>query len=283
LNKQLILAAAGLILVATLFFFGRTVEKKDNKPAANPAQPTTQAFNITQFISDSKQKLTTAQTVTLGKLENSVTRGDVKNQEIEANKQLAAFWKDSAHSFEPYVYYLSKAVKLENSEKNLTFAAQLILDNLRGEHDQAKLNWQTEQAIELFEQAIKLDPDNDDLKIGLGSCYIYGKGRTGRPEETMKGIQQLLAVVRKDSSNMKAQLVLGVGGFVSGQYDKAIDRLTKVVKAQPGNLEAIAFLADAYASKGEKAEAVKWYRVMKRVANSPEYNKEIDERIKLLQ
>ena len=283
MNKQLTLAAAGLILVATLFFFGRTVEKKAHTTPGPPAQTAISTFNITQFINDSKQKLTAAQAATLGKLENSVTRGDVKNQEIEANKQLAAFWKDSVHAFEPYVYYLSKAVKLENSEKNLTFAAQLILDNLRGEHDQPKLNWQTEQAIELFEQAIKLDPDNDDLKIGLGSCYIYGKGRTGSPAETMKGIQQLLAVVRKDSSNMKAQLVLGIGGFVSGQYDKAIDRLTKVVKAQPGNLEAIAFLADAYASKGEKAEAVKWYRVMKRVANSPEYDKEIDERIKLLQ
>jgi tetratricopeptide (TPR) repeat protein len=283
LNKQLILAAAGLIAAATLFFFGRTVENKANKPTASQAQAISPAFNINQFISDSKQKLTAAQAVTLGKLENSITRGDVKNQEIEANKQLAAFWKDSAHSFEPYVYYLSKAVKLENSEKNLTFAAQLILDNLRAEQDQAKLNWQAEQAIELFEQAIELDPGNDDLKIGLGSCYIYGKGRTGKPEETMKGIQQLLAVVRKDSSNMKAQLVLGIGGFISGQYDKAIDRLTKVVEAQPGNLEAIAFLADAYANKGEKTEAVKWYRIMKRIANSPEYDKEIDERIKLLQ
>lgn len=117
MNKQLILAAAGLILVATVFFFGRTVEKKANKPTANLAQAAFQSFNITQFINDSKQKLTAAQAVTLGKLENSVTRGDVKNQEIEANKQLAAFWKDSAHSFEPYVYYLSKAVKLENSEK----------------------------------------------------------------------------------------------------------------------------------------------------------------------
>jgi tetratricopeptide (TPR) repeat protein len=283
LNKQLILAAVGLILVATLFFFGRTVEKKTTKATNNPNQTTAQSFDITQFIIDSKQKLTATQAVALVKLENSVKRGDVMNQQVEADKQLAAFWKDSAHSFEPYVYYLSKAVKLENSEKNLTFAAQLILDNLRGEHDQSKLNWQAEQAIELFTQAIKLNPDNDDLKIGLGSCYIYGKGRTGSPEEAMKGIQQLLAVVRKDSSNMKAQLVLGVGGFVSGQYDKAIDRLNKVVKAQPGNLEAIAFLADAYASKGEKTEAVKWYRVMKRVANSPEYDKEIDQRIKLLQ
>ncbi len=283
MNKQLILAAAGLILVATLFFFGRTVEKKANKNTGVPAQTAISTFNITQFISDSKQKLTAAQAVALGKLENSVTRGDVKNQEVEANKQLAAFWKDSAHSFEPYVYYLSKAVKLENSEKNLTFAAQLILENLRHEGESSKLNWEAEQAIELFEQAIKLDPDNDDLRIGLGSCYIYGKGRAGSAQETMKGIQQLLEVVRKDSTNMKAQLVLGVGGFISGQYDKAIDRLTKVVTREPGNLEAIGYLADTYATKGDKVNAIRWYQVMKRADINPEFRNEIDKRIKLLQ
>ncbi len=284
MNKQLLLAATGLILVAGLFFFGRTVSKKTTV-AATPAnaKTATPAFNITQYITEAKQKLTASQVLTLGKLENSVTRGDVLNQQITANNQLANFWKDSARAFEPYIYYLSAAAKLDKSEKNLTFAAQLILDNLRGEQDAAKLDWKTEQAIELFEQAITLNPESDDLKIGLGSCYIYGKGRTGKPEETMKGIQQLLAVVRKDSLNMKAQLVLGVGGYVSGQYDKAIDRLTKVVKAEPNNLEAIAFLADAYANKGDKTEAIKWYTEMKRVANNPEYSKEIEERIKHLQ
>ena len=284
MNKQLLLAATGLILVAGLFFFGRTVSKKTTA-AATPAnaKTATPAFNITQYITETKQKLTASQVLTLGKLENSVTRGDVLNQQITANNQLANFWKDSARAFEPYIYYLSAAAKLDKSEKNLTFAAQLILDNLRGEQDAAKLDWKTEQAIELFEQAITLNPESDDLKIGLGSCYIYGKGRTGKPEETMKGIQQLLAVVRKDSLNMKAQLVLGVGGYVSGQYDKAIDRLTKVVKAEPNNLEAIAFLADAYANKGDKTEAIKWYTEMKWVANNPEYSKEIEERIKHLQ
>jgi len=281
-NKQLLLAATALIAVTMLFFFGRTVEKK-TKASSNPSQTKALQFNIIQYINQAKQNLPAGQVVALGKLENSVTRGDVLKQQIEANKQLASFWKDSIHSFEPYAYYLSQSVKLENSEKNLTFAAQLILDNLRGEQDPAKLNWEAEQAIELFEQAIILNPESDDLKIGLGSCYIYGKGRTGRPEETMKGIQQLLSVVKKDSANMKAQLVLGVGGFVSGQYDKAIDRLTKVVKAEPGNLEAVAFLADAYASKGNKAEAIRWYQIMKRIANNPEYDKEIDKRIKVLQ
>ncbi|MBK7882855.1 MAG: tetratricopeptide repeat protein [Chitinophagaceae bacterium] len=172
---------------------------------------------------------------------------------------------------------------MDNSEKNLTFAAQLILNNLRSETDEAKINWKSEQAIQLFEKAIGHNPANDELKIGLGSVYIFGKGRFGAADETMKGVQQVLSVVRKDSTNMKAQLVLGIGGFISRQYDKAIYRLQKVIATEPHNLEAIAFLADSYAASGNKAEAIKYYEISKRLYNNPHYTEEVNERIKQLQ
>ncbi len=280
-KKQLIITITGLAIVLLLFKFGSTIAPKSKVPPP-AAVKTVKNFDMLKFIEEEKKHLTASQNINLGKLENSVTRGDVNSQLITANTQLANFWKDSARSFEPYVYYLSEAAKLDKSEKNLTFAAQLILDNLRAEEDEAKLNWKTAQAIALFEKAIELNPNNDDLKVGLGSCYILGKGRVGGPEETMKGIQQLLSVVRKDSNNMKAQMMLGVGGYVSGQYDKAIERLQKVVKAQPDNEEAVAFLADTYAAKGEKAEAIKWYTISKRLVNDPHYSQEVDERIKSL-
>ena len=237
---------------------------------------------INGFIKEAKQKLTPAQLTYLANLENTVTRGDVTTQQIQANTALANFWKDTTKAFEPYIFYLSEASKLDNSEKNLTFAAQLILANLRSEQDEAKLNWETEQAIGLFEQALKLNPTSADLKIGLGSCYIFGKGRFGGAAETMQGVQKVLEVVRTDSMNMKAQLVLGIGGYISGQYDKAIDRLTKVITTEPQNLEAIAFLADTYAAKGDKQEAIKWYQLSKRMANDPHYTEEVDQRIKEL-
>jgi tetratricopeptide (TPR) repeat protein len=277
-NKQIVISLSGLICIAALFFFGSTVAPKIKMDKVVPA--TASQFNIDQFIKESKSHLTPSQSLALGKLENSVTRGDVNSQLVQANTELGNFWKDSIHIFEPYAFYMAQAAKLDKSEKNLTFAARLILDNLRSETDDAKIGWKAEQAISLFEQAIVLDPDNDDLKVGLGSCYVFGKGRIGGPTETMKGIQLLLGVVKRDSSNMKAQLVLGVGGYVSGQYDKAVDRLLKVIKADPGNLEAIAFLADTYAAKGDKTEAVKWYTISKRMVNNPQYTKEVDERIK---
>ena len=267
-------------MLGSLFFFGRTVATKSKMD--QPAITKAKTFNIEGFISAAKKSISPSQAIYLGKLENSITRGDISTQQIQVYNQLAGFWKDSINAFEPYAFYLSEAAKLDKSEKNLTFAAQLILDNLRGEPDEAKLNWKAELAIALFEKALELDPGNDNLKIGLGSCYVFGKGRFGGAQETMKGIKQLLEVVRKDSNNMKAQLVLGVGGFVSGQYDKAIERLRKVVMAQPDNLEAIAFLADTYAARGNKEEAVKWYEVSKRMANNPAYTKEVDERIRAM-
>jgi cytochrome c-type biogenesis protein CcmH/NrfG len=104
----------------------------------------------------------------------------------------------------------------------------------------------------------------------------------GNAEQTMKGIQQLLEVVKKDSNNMQAQMVLGIGGVISSQYDKAIERLKKVVDFDPHNLEAVSWLADAYAASGDKQNAIKWYEQSEHLVNNPAFTKEINERIKAL-
>ena len=280
-NQPFILVVAGVILTGLVFFFGRTTEPK-SKLAATAPTATAAIFNVNLFIDSAKTKLNPGQSLYITQLENGISRGDVPAQQIQAFESLANFWKDSAKLFEPYAHYTYEASKLDNSEKKLTFAAQLFLQAVRGEHDQAKLAWESNTAIELFEKALKLNPENDDLKIGLGSSYIFGTGRTGDPQQTMRGIQELLSVVRKDSTNMRAQFVLGVGGYVSAQYDKAIERFTKVIAAQPDNMEAIAFLADTYAAQGDKPNAIKWYNISKRLANNPLYSKEVDERIKML-
>ena len=280
MKNQLILAASGILLVFVLIFFGKTTGKKES-PANQPSTSVIK-FDIQDEITKTKQKLTPSQSASLAKLENNITRGDVPTQQIAAFNNIAGFWKDSLQMDDPYIYYTSEAAKLENSEKTLTFAAQLFLDNLRSETDIAKVDWKSGIAIELFEKALKGNPENTDLKIGLASCYIYGRGRNGNPQETMQGIQQLLAVVKMDSSNMKAQLVLGIGGLVSGQFDKAIDRLQKVVNSQPDNLEAVLYLADAYAAKRDKTNAIKWYNMGKRLRNDPAFTRELDEHIKQL-
>ena len=281
MNKRIILGIVGLVLVFILFFFGKTTTVKKELPSLQNAK--TAVFNIKDTLSAEKQKLSPVQNIYVSSIENNISRGDVKDQTEEQYNNLANFWKDSVASFIPYVYYLSEAAKLDNSEKKLTFAARLILENMKRESDPSQKIWEAQTAASLFEKALVLDPENEDLKVGLGSCYVYGEGMIGNPEQTMKGIQQLLQVVKKDSNNMQAQLVLGIGGVISNQFSKAIERLNKVVSFDPHNLEAVSWLADAYAAEGDKQNAVKWYEQSKHLVNNPEFSKEIDERIKEVQ
>ena len=281
-KQQLILTGIGILLISLLFFVGTIVANKETIVIPAAAKSLTPQFSLDKYLLTAKQKLPVNQQNYLANLENSVKRGDVREQQIKAFNQLSVFWKDSAHVLDLYNFYTAESAKLVNSEKNLTFAAQLILRDLRNEEDLAKRGWKAEEAIALFEKAIELNPINDSLKVGLGSCYVFGKGMAGDAQSTMKGIQQLLQVVKNDSANMQAQMVLGIGGVISTQFDKAVDRLQTVVKNEPANIEAISWLADAYAGKGDKPNALKWYEISKRMINNPAYSKEVDERIKLL-
>ena len=282
MKQQHYLTLAALLLLSGLFFFGKIETQKSTFPHADEHITHTAAFSITDSIQKAKQKLTPSQLITVTQLENSITRGDLKTQSHNNYVHLANFWKDSVNHFVAYAYYVSEGAILDNSEKSLTFAARLILDSMRREENMVLKAWEAETAIVLFDKAIQINPSNDNLKVDLGSCYVYGKGMIGDAAETMKGIQQLLQVVNKDSGNMKAQLVLGIGGVISRQFDKAIARLNKVVASEPQNLEAVSWLGDAYAESGDKSNAVKWYEYSKRLVNNAAYSREVDERIKAL-
>jgi tetratricopeptide (TPR) repeat protein len=276
-KQQAIVAATGIIILVVFYFFGNTVPPL-KKSAASPENKG-QSLDIKTILNASKAKLSPAGLEYVDRLENAVVRGDVKNQQIAAYHQLANFWKDSVENgFLPSAYYTAEAAKLENSEKSLTFAAQLFLNNLRGQDNPELKNWMANESRDLFERAGKLNPDNDSTKIGLGATYIFGS--TGeRPADVMKGIQAILEVTRRDSLNMYAQLMLGLGGIESGQYDKAIQRLLKVVHYDPGNLEAVLSLGEAYERIGNNASAKTWYTAAKKLTNNHELITAINERL----
>lgn len=261
-----------------MFFFGRTVpnKKTTGKPAAAAAgQDSHSAFNIDSVLQASKLRLTSSQQEQVTKLEHSVVRGNVKEQQAQVYKQLANFYRDSAHALVPYAYYITESAKLENSEKSLTFAAHFLLDGVRSQEDHGLKDWLALQAKELFEKALVLNPKNDSSKVGLGSCYLFGH----ISETPMAGITMIREVAERDPNNMYAQMMLGVGGMISGQYDRAIERFLKVVQAQPGNPEAVVMLAEAYERKGDKANAIRWYDASKKIIGNEEILKEIDRRI----
>lgn len=279
MNKaQWIIIGVGVLLVAGLFRYGRKAPKPSEIKA--PIQSTVQnELTADSILFHAKEVLKPQQLIWMNDLEQSVIRGDVKTQKLNVYHQLAHFWKDSIGLFEPYAWYEAEAARLENSEKSLTFAAHLLLENLKRDENVVLKRWKALQAKDLFERSLKINGRNDSTIVGLSATNIFGN----ISENPMSDIQSLTQVVRNDSTNVFALTVLGYGAMMTRQYDKAIERFGKVVTLQPKNLEAIVKIAEVYEMKADTANAVKWYsNAMTVVANNPNQKQALEKRIEQL-
>ena len=207
-------------------------------------------------------------------MEHSISRGDVKDQQLHIYHQLAVFWRDTAKVFVPFAWYSAEAARLENSEKSLTFAAHLFLDSLYEQSNQPLKQWEAFQAKDLFERSLKLNPRNDSSKVGLGAVYIYGE--IAMP---MKGIGLIKEVADRDTTNAYAQWTLAQASIVSGQLDKAEERLQKLVRLQPKNIDAYLLAGGVAEQTGNKIKAIDWYTRLLPLIGNLELKKAVEAKI----
>jgi tetratricopeptide (TPR) repeat protein len=274
-RNQWIIFGIALLIAAALYaasekqFFGTPKVKKPQLEVASTAQ-----YSTDSVLYYAKTRLSPEQNTRIDLLEHSISRGDVKDQQIHVFHQLARFWGDTAKSFPPFAFYTAEAARLENSEKSLTFAAHLLLDSLPDENDPRIKEWEAFQAKDLFERSLKLNPNNDSSKIGLGEVYLYGG--IAMP---MQGISLIREVAAKDPTNIYAQMSLGRASLMSNQIDKAIEHFKKVVSLQPNNVEAIFRVAEIDEQMGNKKEAIEWYTKLLPLIERAEIRKDIETRI----
>lgn len=281
-KPQWITFFAGVGLVVIIYYFGKTVpDKKEVQPSATVAQTYLPAITADTILALAKRQLNPGQLARLNAIESEFSKAGLagNEQKLRIFHQLAHFWEDSARVFEPYAWYEAEAARLENSEKSLTFAARLFLDNLQQDSDPERVRWKALQAKDLFERSLKINPQNDSAKVGLGACYLFGHISAA----PMEGIAKIREVAEKDSTNTYAQMMLAKGSMVSGQYDKAISRLHTVIRLEPENIEAILMLADVYERMNDKASAVVWYKKSLQYINRVDARTEIARRIEELQ
>ncbi|MDQ6608789.1 MAG: tetratricopeptide repeat protein [Bacteroidota bacterium] len=268
--------AIGLFVLTQENLFG---ERKITAKVSAIATLPNEGLSTDSILYYAKQALPPSQVAHLAQLEHSISRGDVAEQKLHLMHQLARFWSDSAKAFTPlawypYAYYTAEAARLENSKNSLSFAAHLILNALSSEDNIQVKQWDALQAKDLFERTLILDPSNDSAKVGLGAVILYGG-----LQAPMTGIAMIMEVVEKDSTNVFAQLTLAEASLLSGQLDKAVERLKKVVHLQPHNLKATLLLADTYEKMDKKEDAVQWYKTSLSFINNTEIKKEVEKRI----
>lgn len=284
-RPQYITILAGTLVLILLFAFGKTVHKNEHGPddghnhgaPVASGQSVKSSITIDSILEVSKKGITAEQGVRLTLLEKSITRGDVKDQQLHVYHQLANFWRDTARSIIPYAWYTAEGARLENSEKSLTFAAHLLLNGLQQQHDPELRKWMALQSKDLFERSLIINPSNDSSKVGIGATYLFG----GISEMPMEGINKIREVTDRDSTNVYAHMTLAIGSLMSGQVEKAKERLLTVSRLQPDNAEAHLLLGELFEKEGNKNSAILSYTkaaaLIKRTDIKTEINKRITE------
>ena len=276
-KPQLILILSGLLLFSLLYFFTpRFTAKEANAPSQSAEN---QVVTTESILNTAKLALSESQKISLLSIENQLIKAKNAQDSLKSYKALTKFWADSAQKLAPYLYFSYSAALLENSEKSLTFAAQLLVDNLlTPDAPPALLPWIAGNAKVLLEKALVINPKNDSAKINLGACYLFGN----LSDNPMQGITKIKEVVDKDSTNAYGQFILALGDKKSGQYDKAIERFLTVINIQPNQIEAMIHLAECYELTDQKALAIEWYTKVSNSVNIPEAKEAISKRIKEL-
>ena len=271
--QLIVILLATLICVVVIIFVPRT---QKGGPGAGKENIENQPISTQTILDGAKTALTGSQKISLLSIENQLNTAKAPADRAAIYRQLSKFWADSAQRIEPYLYYTYSAALLENSEKSLTFAAQLLIDRLTTMDAPPEIqNWMAVNAKVLLEKALVMNPKNDSAIINLGACYLLGN----ISDNPMAGILKVKEVVDKNPQNAYGQFILGLGGKKSGQYPKAIDRFLAVLKLEPGNWDAMMNLAECYELTDQKGLAIEWYLKVKTLVNIPEFVKILDERI----
>jgi tetratricopeptide (TPR) repeat protein len=193
------------------------------------------------------------------------------DQKLEMQKHLANKWGE-VNQPTPGAFYYEAIAETENTYPDWLKTGDLFTNAYQSTEDTLAQAGLVQKAINAYNKALALKPGSLDAQTGLGIAYVSGTS------DPMQGIQLLLAVVKQDPQNLKANMNLGLFSMKSGQYDKAIGRF-KTVVAQKPDAEAWFYLGSSYESLGNKSDAITAYEKSKELAGDPGLTKFVDDKV----
>jgi len=116
-----------------------------------------------------------------------------------------------------------------------------------------------ENAVHLFKEAIKLDPNYALAYAGLGDCYGQRVQKFGYPDEWLdSAIIASNLSINMDPNLAEGYKALALAEFTKGWISKSLETNRKAVELNPNYWPAIANFGVGLGFSGELAQAITW-------------------------
>lgn len=268
LPKQKLVIILSIVLAVLLYLAPKQLQEEQTIIAAD----------YSSLIEEAKKNLAPEKKTAVEKLEKeAIEEKEVKNKIILLDS-LRKFWLHNKH---PAIYaaYGKSVAEVANTEQDWMAAADDFMKAGRFSKDANKATMY-KGAIECYEKTLAMNPANLSAKTKLGTCYVESASLLGN--QPMKGISLLREVIGQDSTNIEANLQLGLFSVTSQQFDKAIDRFRRILKIDSTHIDMYVYLGDTYIQMGDKANAIENYENYRKRVKDSLIVKDIEEYIKKL-
>jgi predicted Zn-dependent protease len=241
----LIFSAIGLFFI---LYFGCDVKSKEQKKVANAVAMTLENLNPTTLIEQATATLTAEQRAEIQPLTEKLATENTPS----VLKSLSAAWHNAGHD-EVASIYAQRVAEAEKTDESWSIAGANFYLALQKATDPNLREFCSKRAAEAFQNAASLNPTKLEHRLNLALCFVENPPA----DNPMKGILQLRELDAQNPENTVVNFQLARLAIKTGQFDKAIARLERILTKEPKNSRFICLLADAYEGKGDP-KAAEW-------------------------
>ena len=245
-QKLSILAFTALFFV---MYFGCNITSQENRLQEKSREIKPPGLNIEREIENVKHILSKDDQAELEMSLIDLEESSTDEQKVEAMKKLAGKWYSLGYPLLS-AFYAEKIAEIDNTEDAWAIAGTTNYLAIKAVTDEKQSKYAKEQAIFALDNAISLNPDNVDHKINKALCFVES-------EAPMQGIMMLREISEQNPENTAVLIQLGRLSIRTNQWEKALDRFSKVLELDPNNKEVHCYLSEVYKAQNDNIMAEK--------------------------
>lgn len=240
-----------LILLAGLYF-GFDIHPSSQKALEKSRALNAQEYDITSYQAEAKKSLKAEDIQYLETLESQLQHAGEDSVRLNVLKQLSGYWYKMSNPVMAGLYAREVAEK-ENTGLSWSITGTTFASGLQQDVEEKQKLFLRDQALDAFEKAISLEPQEVDHRVNQALCYVEMPA-AGEP---MKGIQMLAGLATSYPEAPGPPYQLARLAVRTGQYDRALKRIEKALELAPDDQRIACLAADIYTALNRPDDAGK--------------------------
>jgi len=235
-----------------VLYLGCDIKSKEHKLGEKSRVQNFERISIERLVREARPELPVDAKTALMNMEQVLQRAETDSIKVRTMKSMASLWYANS---QPLIsgHYAEQIAELENTSSSWNMAGTTYSLAAKQVTDENEKLHAIDMSRMALEKALSMEPSNVDSKINLALTYVEAP----LEDNPMKGILMLVGLNKEHPENTAVLMQLGRLSLKTGQLDKAVARLTKVIELRPALREAHCLLAETYRSKGEAGLADK--------------------------